>query len=191
MSQVLALLLSFFPFIITTSLHANSIDCVQHHCLAVVDAGSTGSRLHIYAYDLDKHNTPINIKQKWLKKFSPGFATLENQTSMDAYLDSLFADAPITYLPIYFYATAGMRLLSQPKQQKLYAQLTHWFNQQSQWTLVKAKTITGNEEALFGWLSINSQLGTLIDKTKTPVGVMDMGGASVQIIFPVKKTPVS
>ena len=99
------------------TINAANANCQQQHCVAIVDAGSTGSRLHIYAYDLDKTNTAINIKELWSKKIKPGLATVDaNQATLDAYLTTLFSSAPEANLPVYFYATAGMRLLPQPKQ---------------------------------------------------------------------------
>lgn len=161
-------------------------ECQKNHCLAVVDAGSTGSRVHIYSYELDNTNTPINISEKWSRKIKPGFATLDaNQAAIDNYLTALFTGAPESSLPVYFYSTAGMRLLPQPKQQQMYGYLQHWFGNQSQWQLQTAKTITGNEEGLYGWLSVNYQLGNFKQAAQNTVGVMDMGGASVQITFPV------
>lgn len=55
-----------------------------------------------------------------VKKIKPGIATIEaNQATMDAYLTTLFSGAPEENLEVYFYATAGMRLLPQPKQHQL------------------------------------------------------------------------
>jgi hypothetical protein len=156
--------------------------CQQQHCLAVVDAGSSGSRLHLFAYDRDESHQPINIHELWSKKVTPGFANLElTQSTVDAYLSHLFSDAPEQNIPVYFYATAGMRLLSQPKQKQYYHALQQWFDSQKQWPLIEAKTITGKEEGVFGWLAVNYQLGYFDDPERLPVGVMDMGGASVQI----------
>jgi hypothetical protein len=171
------------------TVNAATKDCQQYQCLAVVDAGSTGTRLHVYSYDFDKSKSPINIKELWTKKIKPGLASLEpNQGLMDVYLTTLFAGAPTENMPTNFYATAGMRLLSQPKQKQLYNVVQNWFAKQHQWQLRNAKTITGTEEGLYAWLVINHQLGRLNSDDKSSVGVMDMGGASVQIIFPVEKT---
>lgn len=172
-------------FLFSMSTFAAGQACEQQQCVAIVDVGSTGSRLHIYSYDLDETKSPVNVTERWAKKVSPGFATLaSNQQTIDNYMSSLFADAPSYEVPTYFYATAGMRLLSKPQQQQLYSYAQHWFEGQSQWQLVSAKTITGTDEGIYGWLSVNYQLNNLSNNDKT-IGVLDMGGASVQITFPV------
>lgn len=162
-------------------------NCTQHQCIAIVDAGSSGSRLHLYSYDLDETDTPVHIEEFWNKKIQPGFASIEpNKNTIDAYLTLLLSSAPVQELPLYFYATAGMRLLPQSKQQKYYDELNKWFSHQSKWRLVSARTITGNEEALYDWLAVNYSMDTLNSSNDLSVGVMDMGGASVQIVFPIK-----
>lgn len=177
-----------FFLVITPNAYSEKSPCQQHHCLAVIDAGSTGSRLHVFAYDNDETNSPIHINEIWSKKIKPGFATIEpNQNTIDAYLTTLLSGAPNEQVPVYFYATAGMRLLPGSKQKNYYQQLQYWFSQQSQWQLIEAKTITGNEEGLYDWLAVNYHLGTLQSPQSKSVGVMDMGGASVQIVFPIQK----
>ena len=177
----------FWLFITTIANAATS--CQEHHCLAVVDAGSTGSRLHIYAYDVDKQNNPIKIEQVWSNKVKPGFASIEpSQAVVDTYLTNLFANSPEQNVPVYFYATAGMRLVSTVKQKIYYDALKQWAEKNTQSNVVIAKTITGREEGVFGWLAVNYKLGTLQSKDKPLLGVMDMGGASVQITFPAEQT---
>ncbi len=183
MLRIFALLL--YAVLAVPTVYADAEICESHRCTAVVDAGSTGSRLHIYAYDIDETNTPVNIQDVWSKKVKPGFATIDPQ-QVDAYIAALLADAPVQSLPLYFYSTAGMRLLPQAKQKLYYQQLQQWFSQQPNWQLKEAKTITGKEEGTFDWLAVNYGLGTFSAASKTaPVGVMDFGGASVQIVFPV------
>ncbi|RMX19251.1 multidrug DMT transporter permease [Legionella jordanis] len=187
MMRLAAVFLVILTSCFSINLYAEGKHCEQQRCVAVVDAGSTGSRLHIYSYDLDSTQTPVNVTEVWNKKIKPGLATIEpNAATIDAYLTALFSGVPESKLPVYFYATAGMRLLPQPKQQQFYTLMQQWFANQSNWTLQQAKTITGSEEGLFGWLAVNYQLGALNSKDKELAGVMDMGGASVQIIFPVQ-----
>jgi hypothetical protein len=167
---------------------ADVAPCIAHQCMVIVDAGSSGSRLHLYSFDRDETHTPINIQEVWSKRIKPGFATLElNAKTIDAYLDSLFAGVPTEGVSVYFYATGGMRLLPTEKQTAYYNQLGLWFALHPKWRLVNAKTITGNEEALYDWLSVNYHLGILQSPNNQAVGVMDMGGASVQVVFPIKK----
>ncbi|WP_115705090.1 multidrug DMT transporter permease [Legionella sainthelensi] len=168
--------------------YAEPASCTEHQCIAVVDAGSTGSRAHIFAYDLDETNTPSQIHEIWSKKIKPGLATIEaNQNTIDAYLTILFSGAPNQNIPVYFYATGGMRLIPQTKQKLYYKEIQSWFNQHSIWQLIEAKTITGNDEALYDWLAVNYHIGTLKSPSVEPIGVMDIGGASVQVAFPIQK----
>lgn len=162
--------------------------CDKQECMIVVDVGSTGSRIHLYAYDLDANHSPVGITEQWSNKVNPGFATLEAKNeSVNAYLDSLFSGLKVSKVPVYFYATAGMRLLSQTNQKKLYLLAQDWFASHPDWPLTSAKTIPGSEEGLYGWLAVNYQNGTLQNGTDT-AGVLDIGGASVQVSFPVKDT---
>lgn len=173
-------------FFLQTSLYAATESCKQQQCVVIVDAGSTGSRIHLYSYDTDNNHSPIRITERWSKKINPGIASIKaTKPSVDAYLRRLFIDAPIRHLPVYFFATAGMRLLPQPKQQQLHTLVQTWFSDHSDWTLVRSKTITGADEGLYGWLAVNYQLGALTHN-KQSIGMMDMGGASVQVVFPVK-----
>lgn len=183
------LLLALCFLITSPILYAQTDDsCNQRKCIAVVDAGSTGSRLHLYAYDLDETNTPIRINEIFSNKAKPGFATIEpNKESIKSYLDHLFAGTTTTNtIPVYFYATAGMRLVPPNKQKSYYQELSQWFSQQSKWQLIDAKTITGNDEGFYDWLSVNYHLGAFKTPQTKAVGVMDMGGASVQIVFPTQ-----
>jgi len=182
-------LLSLWLFVIVANAGSVHGSCQQHHCVAVIDAGSTGSRLHIYAYDLDKSNTPVKINELWSKKITPGLATIDPTPSViNAYFIDLFANTPEQNMPVYLYATAGMRLFSQAQQQKYYNLIQQWFKTKPQWQLKASQTIPGDKEGLFGWLAVNYQLGTLSSTEKPLVGVMDMGGASVQVVFPIQKT---
>lgn len=160
--------------------------CQLRHCLAIVDAGSTGSRLHIYAYNLDNNNTPFQIDKLWSKKTKPGFSNIDYE-NISAYLTNLFSQAPEKNIPVYFFATAGMRLETHTKQQLKYKALQEWFRTQPQWKLIDVKTISGKDEAIYGWLAMNYILGGLQSGEKPLVGLLDMGGSSVQIAVPVKK----
>ncbi|MDF1647060.1 MAG: multidrug DMT transporter permease [Legionellaceae bacterium] len=167
-----------------------SIVCPESQCVAVVNAGNSGSRLHIYSYEVDKKtNTPFRIKNVFSKKIEPGLASIElNQRAINQHLSQLFSDMSDQNIPVYFYATAGMRMLNFSRQQAYYAKLNLWFSTQSQWHLVVAKTLKSQEEALYGWLAVNYELGTLTSPSAPLVGVVDTGSASLQVAFPLENT---
>lgn len=179
----------FFLTVINLSYATTLEPCKTQKCVAVVDAGSSGSRLYIYGYDLNPDGYPVNINEVWGRRVEPGFSTLEAKNSaVENYLNKLFADVPFAGLPVYFYATGGMRLLPKKEQEQYYGLLVKWFQNNEKWHLKIAKTIYGKEEGVLDWLSVNYQLGRLDNPGSKLVSVMDMGGASVQVAIPVTDT---
>jgi hypothetical protein len=163
--------------------------CASQVCVGVVDVGSTGSRLHVYTYK-DKAHPSRDIREIWTKHVTPGFASLPlNHADTDAYLEQVFLGAPV-HIPVYFYATAGMRLLENEKQKEYHDIVKDWFST-SAWNLQEARTITGREEGVFAWLSVyyalalSSDKGIQKDSLMNKVGILDTGGASVQIVTSV------
>ncbi|MDF1828066.1 MAG: multidrug DMT transporter permease [Legionellaceae bacterium] len=182
---LLCLLSSSFGF-------CGSVICPEHQCMAVVDAGNSGSRLNIYSYKEDASHTPYEIKNIFTKRIEPGFASIElSQRAINAYLSELFSGVTDDNIPVYFYATAGMRMLNFSRQQAYYAKLKYWFSRQAQWQLVDAKTLKSREEALYGWLAVNYELGALSSPSAPLVSVVDTGSASVQIAFPLTDVQTS
>lgn len=174
----------FFSFLLLTATAlASPMPCTENTCIGVVDVGSTGSRLHVYRVKQDASEAALD--QIWLKKITPGFAALPIQSDLlNHYLDELFEDAPGNF-PVYFYASAGMRLLPSEKQAKYYQAVQSWF-QHSAWHLKEARTLTGHEEGIFAWLAVRENLKQTTGMAPPKnLSVMDMGGASVQIISAV------
>jgi len=182
-------LLWFWCWFVTSAWASDAV-CVTQHCVIVIDAGSTGSRAHLFAYDLDATHTPYHIQSLSSKRISPGLATLvTNQTAVDEYLESLLTALPAN-VPVYFYATGGMRTLSESRQQAYYQLIETWFNKKSR-PLLALKTISGLEEGVFAWLAVAYESGRLEQKTWKDLGVIDTGGASVQIVVPYDKNRAS
>ncbi len=169
-----------------TAHSASQTDCTKHHCIAVVNAGSTGSRVYIYSYDLDSTHTPINITEVWNNSIKPGLANMMHEPStVPSYLNKLFEQAPTYKLRVYFYATAGMRLVSKTDSNSVYNLIKKWFTQKKNLNLVDIRTISGEEEGFFDWLSVNYQLKRLNQDNQPLVAVIDIGGASTQIALPI------
>lgn len=180
-------ILLLIGLILTSSGFSSSIICPENRCVAVVNVGNSGSRLQVYSYNMDASNAPYDIKNIFSNKIEPGFASIElNQVSIHQYLSQLFSEDPDNHIPVYFFATSGMRMLSFSRQQAYYDQVSQWFSMQSKWQLISAKTLKGREEALFGWLAVNYELGALTEPSSPLVGVIDTGSASTQVAFPLK-----
>lgn len=179
---VFSVIISIFSFYSFS--YAPHALCQKNQCVAVIDAGSTGSRLHLYQYELNQNNTPTHIKEIFSKKITPGLATIALKSeAIDDYLVQLLSPLGQEKISVYFYSTAGMRLLSLHKQKQYYKEIKKWFSHRPHFSLKDIKTISGQEEAIFDWLSVNYVLGHLDSDYPDYAAVMDMGGASVQVAF--------
>jgi len=168
-------------------------------CIIVIDAGSSGSRLQIY------HMAKSSLTPKYNEfeapdgvdfKLEPGISSQTPDEGAAAITQLL--DVAANYIPsslhkntgVYMGATAGMRLLSADFQNK------RWFAirdaiEDSPFFLGVADTLSGEEEALFGWLAVNWLAHAEARETHsepTPFnsrtyGSLDLGGASTQAAF--------
>lgn len=98
--------------------------------------------------------------------------------------------------PIYWRATAGMRIVDTDDRARIVGAVRELFSNNTfcpfQFSKEQARVISGEEEAIFDWVNVNFLLnvlvpesqgaGTVIDP-KLTYGALDMGGASTQISF--------
>jgi len=169
------------------------------HYLAVLNAGSTGSRLYLYAYD---PSSPINPQIPQFiadKKVAPGIASLAN--SIDPNNPTVLTAATKQYLApllsfiqtqepsvkakditFYLLATAGMRVLSQDQQTVIYQNVGTIIDATG-YTIGSIQTIPGKMEGTFDWIALNQLLGKLGYPAEQTAGVLDMGGASTELTF--------
>lgn len=160
-----------------------------HKTMIVIDAGSTGTRVHLYDYSFSEGSDTARISQRFSDKITPGLGQISrDKTSIDAYLTLLMKDIPQEEgAALYFYATGGMRILPKAVQSAYYTHVKHWFAEHYKTANLDIKTIDGAEEGVYDWLSVNYQLGLFNDNKVLPVGVIDLGGTSVQIVIPTDK----
>ncbi|OHS96566.1 hypothetical protein TRFO_37275 [Tritrichomonas foetus] len=165
----------------------------------MIDAGSSGTRAHIYTWKSTKdipnvQPAPANGSKPWLIKIKIPLASAAKNMSL---IDTIFKQViiyaseriPAAYLEktrIYVYATAGMRLLSDIDQEIVINKTFDYLTAHSPFKVKRknVRVIDGIEEGIFGWLSVNHLLGNFINKKPT-VGALDMGGASFQIALEV------
>ncbi|TDH15645.1 hypothetical protein EPR50_G00011510 [Perca flavescens] len=150
-----------------------------------------------------------------VKKIKPGISTLANTpTQASDYLHPLlsFAAAHVPKTkhketPLYILCTAGMRLLPESQQADILEDLVADVPLEFDFLFSRshAEVISGKQEGVYAWIGINFVLGRFehaddeeatvevttgsqnqqpISRRRT-VGIMDMGGASLQIAYEV------
>lgn len=159
--------------------------------IIVVDAGSTGSRLHLFQYVNDK-KLPLII-DVYSGKSAPGLSDFANNPeaagdSLKNMLDEATVELQKNHIDphkvaINIYGTGGLRILPQSTQNAIYANVISTIQNQYEFSIGNIKTITGKLEGIYGWLDINYLLKTFDTDTDTTRGSIDMGGASAQIAF--------
>lgn len=191
----------------------------------MIDAGSSGSRLHVYEFEprilsntkdvrdavSGKKITFPYARSRWTDRLGPGvdsFAGLpddELEAALKEYLAPLIEFAKTVLqdkqrtlhkYPIYFRATAGMRILEQNDRSRVLDTVRSLFSDKKFCPFMFedefARVLSGEEEAIFGWAGINFAMGTLVKESegtgtvvnpKLTYGSLDLGGASTQIAF--------
>jgi len=91
------------------------------------------------------------------------------------------------HIPIFLKATAGMRELPQVPRDAIMLNIRLCLSDVAispfKFAWRQASVISGDEEGSFSWLHVNLMLGNLYNSVPNTVGVIDMGGASVQVVF--------
>lgn len=173
------------------------------------DAGSTKTRMYVYRWPTSKTNNTGIVHQITSCLVEGGglseYATNPERAgpSLQACLNQAKVVVPTRLAkstPVYLGATAGMRVLSQTNaiaaQQILVSVRTML---ESSGFMVsdladQVRIITGQEEGVGGWVTVNYVLGSLGRSFKSgtwqlsataskTVGSLDLGGASTQIVF--------
>ncbi|KAF8251632.1 hypothetical protein K440DRAFT_579151 [Wilcoxina mikolae CBS 423.85] len=160
-----------------------------HHRYGVVlDAGSSGTRLHIYRWDdpihARKHASPeklrsipnIKTKKKWTKKVKPGVSTFHDKPDAVGHdhLAPLFEHAlkeipksEIPNTPLFLLATAGMRLIKENERKRLLDEICTYARRNTTFLLpdcgLHIQVIPGETEGLYGWIAANYLLGGFDD----------------------------
>ena len=165
----------------------------------VIDAGSKGSRLVIFKWQPDttlprkRIQIPITVGSK---SVNPGLAGSALDPAsvkgplkelIDFATETLKPLAPAQHLiPLYLKATAGMRDLVPNARDAVMGTTIEFLSNYSPFDFKAshALVISGEEEGAYAWLAVNALKGVLgSDQGESTVGVIDVGGASVQLSF--------
>lgn len=167
--------------------------------IIVVDAGSSGSRLHLFQYETT--SSLPKIQDIFAESVKPGLSSfVSNPDASGASLKPALDDAVKTLqtagvdphaVQVNVLATAGMRLLTEAQQAAIYLGVTKYIQANYTFPIGDIKTISGKMEGLYGWLDINylAQVFQFNQKNQPTAGSIDMGGASTQIAFAMPENP--
>ncbi|KAJ1912115.1 Guanosine-diphosphatase [Mycoemilia scoparia] len=162
----------------------------------VMDAGSQGTRIHIYKFnycsDYPQIESDIYTKDK------TGLSTLANdpqkaaeviepllKQAMEKVPQELHKSTPITLR-----GTAGLRLIEENKRNELLQQVRDKIQESTDFLLDTNNNdggvivMSGEDEGLYEWWALNYVLENLKTPTDSEtVGIISMGGASTQFVF--------
>eukprot|EP01038_Epipyxis_sp_PR26KG_P013941 gene13941-18698_t len=168
--------------------------------LAMIDAGSSGCRAHVYKYGkLGSATGPLYVlPQHVSKKVKPGLSSFVNKpedagASLEGLVDFLKEQVPESdwsVTPIWLKATAGLRMIEKQKAESILNSVRLFLSDKQKVPFLfrpsYVKLISGNEEGGFGWIAYNylkkiiGPKRVLADKF-SPYAVVEMGGASAQV----------
>eukprot|EP00877_Chromochloris_zofingiensis_P011573 jgi/Chrzof1/666/Cz01g24120.t1 len=205
-SACLALLLGLLVVSSLWVLHLHIATQVQQpRYLILLDAGSTGTRVHIFKYGKTDSTgyTKIHLPEPKLK-VEPGLSFYASNpasaaASLQPLLNFAYKHVPPEHrrrTPIKLMATAGLRLLPTHASQQILQQCSallsaSQFMFQPGW----AEVISGQYEGVFAWTAVNYAAGTLQaaarvvhsrKESRHPPhfkGLLELGGASAQVTF--------
>ncbi|AOA61831.1 Apyrase with wide substrate specificity [Komagataella phaffii CBS 7435] len=195
---------------------------VQENYGIIVDSGSSGSRLQVYKWQ-DPNELRVNTddesilksvprmeqEESWPMKVSPGMSSFADDMDdlwddhfkpLIKHAQSIIPESKHEETPIFVYATAGMRLVSEKERNKMFKTVCKSIRKHSKFILNNCddhvKLIDGETEGIYGWLGLNYLLRQFDNyypdrHSHSSFGFMDMGGASTQIaFFPSNETEV-
>eukprot|EP01013_Petalomonas_cantuscygni_P022794 TRINITY_DN44109_c0_g1_i1.p1 TRINITY_DN44109_c0_g1~~TRINITY_DN44109_c0_g1_i1.p1 ORF type:complete len:512 (-),score=83.84 TRINITY_DN44109_c0_g1_i1:610-2058(-) len=168
----------------------------------VLDAGSTGSRVHVYRFSVSSADAPLTLEHETFEELKPGLSFYKDNpqsaaNSLSPLLRTAVDEVPKAdhaCTPIVLYATAGLRLLG-PTASEAILDVVRQTISATGLTLPSVADVSvmdGTKEALYGWMTVNFLLHNW---PAAPSGtghrgadglsaaIMDLGGASTQIVF--------
>lgn len=179
-----------------TKSSSSSKPIVQY--VLMVDAGSTGSRIHVYKFnncgstpELEHEEFKMTEKtvgglSKYKDDPEAGAKTLDvlMKVAMDTVPDKLKGCTPIAVK-----ATAGLRMVGTEAADKILETVRNHLETQYPFPVVSKEEngvaiMDGSDEGVYAWITTNYLLGKIGGPDKNPTAaIFDLGGGSTQIVF--------
>ena len=165
----------------------------DYEYVVMIDAGSTGSRVHIYSFDTSS-SPPVLINEEF-KMLKPGLSSFDTDTvgaaeSLDPLLKLALETIPKdkqSCSPVAVKATAGLRLLGEKKSAAILKEVRRHLEEDYPFPVVEGEGISimdGSDEGVYAWITTNYLLNNIGSSKKlSTAAVFDLGGGSTQIVF--------
>lgn len=166
----------------------------------MIDAGSTGSRIHVYRFnncgptpELEEEIFEQTAKRERGSGLSSYGSDAEGAAkSLDVLLAVATKHVPDKIkkcTPIAVKATAGLRKLGEEKSNRILAAVRSRLEKDFPFPVVAedqhgVEVMDGKDEGVYAWITTNYLLGKIGGPDKSPTAaVFDLGGGSTQIVF--------
>ncbi|KAL3685070.1 hypothetical protein R1sor_003092 [Riccia sorocarpa] len=163
----------------------------------VFDAGSSGSRVHVFAFDKKTDLIPMEDGSLELfQQMKPGLSNYSGKPELAAKSLTKLLSAALDLVPsddwaktpVLLGATAGLRMLPGDNAANILEAVRNkldssGFQFKNEWVSI----LDGSKEGTYLWVTINYLLGNLGKPFSQTVGVVDLGGGSVQMAYAVSE----
>ncbi|XP_026661201.2 probable apyrase 6 isoform X3 [Phoenix dactylifera] len=192
----------FYLIAVARRVHTSArFDATRPKCFGlVIDAGAAGSRIHVFEF-LNEGRIPfvgVDGKGSVSMKVRPGLREFaaEPERAGDSLQEMLeFAKGRIPRAEwkatrIWFIDTGGVGSLKLEVSSAIMkscrrALTASGFMFRDEW----ASSITGQDKGIYAWVAANYVLGTLGANPQETMGIIQLGGASAQVVVFVPKEP--
>jgi guanosine-diphosphatase len=166
----------------------------------MIDAGSTGSRIHVYRFNNcgptpELENEVFKMTEK--REGGSGLSSYKTDAegaaiSLDPLMDTAMESVPDEYKscsPVAVKATAGLRLVGEEMSGKILDAVRERLETKYPFPVVSRERdgiviMKGEDEGVYAWITTNYLLGKIGGPDHTPTAaVFDLGGGSTQIVF--------
>lgn len=173
----------------------------------MIDAGSTGSRIHVYRFNNCGPTPELEAEEFKMTEKKAGGSGLSSYKedvegaakSLDILMDVAVKTVPKEYQscsPVAVKATAGLRMLGDEMSAKILSAVRTRLETVYPFPVVSeekggVQIMDGSDEGVYAWITTNYLLGKIGGPDKSPTAaVFDLGGGSTQIVFePTFKSP--
>ncbi|KAH7318349.1 nucleoside phosphatase family-domain-containing protein [Stachybotrys elegans] len=164
----------------------------------MIDAGSTGSRIHVYKFNNCGPVPQLESEEfKMTEKSVGGLSNFKNDPvaaakSLDPLLKVAMDKVPEKLKgcsPVAVKATAGLRLIGKEQADAILKEVRRHLEQDYPFPVVSDEQqgvaiMDGSDEGVYAWITTNYLLGNIGGPdVSTTAATLDLGGGSTQIVF--------